>query len=66
MFNLNLITITCIHVAKVGQLCDRAPSSWHTVKRHHPHDHEDGSVSQNMPTLAKNQSDSNTNTWTFR
>ena len=42
---------------------------------HHPHDHEDdeitiyqedGSVSQNTPTLTKNLSDININTWTLR
>ena len=45
------------------------------VITHHPHDHEDdeitiyqedGSVSQNTPTLTKNLSDININTWTLR
>ena len=55
-----------ICIVKVGVFCDTDPSSRRILLYGPILDHEDGSVSQNTPTLTKNLSNSSTYTWTFR
>ena len=54
-----------IQTHPLGVFCDTDPSLIMRMGLYHKICLEDGSASQNTPTLIKNLSDSNTNTWTF-
>ena len=55
-----------IRIHPLGIFCDTDPSSIMRMGLYHKIRLEDGSVSQNTPTLTKNLSDININTWTLR